>query len=454
MITAWTYCLRGWLASLMANQRRRRTIMVAIAMTMMLVGQLPNLYFNVFRTREPHSRRGPRTAETEAAKERRKEETSQTVALAARIHPFVPLLWLPDGARHVAAGRAWAAVLECSGCVLLGMLGLRRAYRTTLRYYQGDVGQTARAKTNGKASAAQPLPALDPANPAAPAGPLGPALSLSKGPARPTSCRGGLLEVQFRRIPDEALAVALATLRSLSRAPEVKMAFAMPLLATVVLGVIFLGRTRAALPDEVKPFLASGVVGMLWFLLFQFFSNQFGYDRQSFRTFVLSATDRRLILLGKNLAIVPVVAGMGILLLGIGTFLAKLPLLDTVAAIFQLVTMLAILCLAGNCLSIIAPYRVQGGSMKAAKVPVKSMLLGLAGTALLPILLVPVYVAPLAGLLWQIAGGSPLVPVNLLLSMILAAGTLLLYWAVLTPLGRLFQQREQLILEIVSSDLE
>ena len=24
MITAWTYCLRGWLASLMVNQRRRR----------------------------------------------------------------------------------------------------------------------------------------------------------------------------------------------------------------------------------------------------------------------------------------------------------------------------------------------------------------------------------------------------------------------------------------------
>src|SRR4030095_1677923 len=32
MVTAWTYCLRGWLATLMANQRRRRAIIVAMAM--------------------------------------------------------------------------------------------------------------------------------------------------------------------------------------------------------------------------------------------------------------------------------------------------------------------------------------------------------------------------------------------------------------------------------------
>jgi hypothetical protein len=30
MITAWTYCLRGWLVSLMVNQRRRRAIIVGV----------------------------------------------------------------------------------------------------------------------------------------------------------------------------------------------------------------------------------------------------------------------------------------------------------------------------------------------------------------------------------------------------------------------------------------
>jgi hypothetical protein len=196
------------------------------------------------------------------------------------------------------------------------------------------------------------------------------------------------------------------------------------------------------------------VVAMLWFLLFQFFSNQFGYDRHSFRTLVLSASDRRLLLFGKNLAAAPLVLGMGLLLLSVGTVLARLPVLDVFAAGFQLLTMFAILCQAGNCLSIIAPYRVQAGSMKAAKVPVKALLLGLAGTALLPLLLLPVYLAPVAALVWQVAGGSSLVPVNLLLSMLMAGVTLLLYRVVLNPLGRLLQTREKDILEAVSSELE
>ena len=30
MITAWTYCLRGWLATLMSNPRRRRAIIMGL----------------------------------------------------------------------------------------------------------------------------------------------------------------------------------------------------------------------------------------------------------------------------------------------------------------------------------------------------------------------------------------------------------------------------------------
>jgi hypothetical protein len=44
--------------------------------------------------------------------------------------------------------------------------------------------------------------------------------------------------------------------------------------------------------------------------------------------------------------------------------------------------------------------------------------------------------------------------VNLLLSMLMAGVTLLLYRVVLNPLGRLLQTREKDILEAVSSELE
>ena len=43
MVTAVTYQFRGWLASLMENKRRRRTIVTILTVAMVLVFQLPNL---------------------------------------------------------------------------------------------------------------------------------------------------------------------------------------------------------------------------------------------------------------------------------------------------------------------------------------------------------------------------------------------------------------------------
>src|ERR1039457_6464607 len=51
MITAWTYCLRGWLAAMMTNPRRRRTVIMCITLAFVLLAQGPNLYFNVFQHR-------------------------------------------------------------------------------------------------------------------------------------------------------------------------------------------------------------------------------------------------------------------------------------------------------------------------------------------------------------------------------------------------------------------
>ena len=51
MITAWTYCLRGWLATMMTNPRRRRTVIMCISLAFVLIAQGPNLYFNVFQHR-------------------------------------------------------------------------------------------------------------------------------------------------------------------------------------------------------------------------------------------------------------------------------------------------------------------------------------------------------------------------------------------------------------------
>ena len=43
MVTALTYQFQGWLASLMSNPRRRRTVIVATTAIFILIAQLPNL---------------------------------------------------------------------------------------------------------------------------------------------------------------------------------------------------------------------------------------------------------------------------------------------------------------------------------------------------------------------------------------------------------------------------
>jgi hypothetical protein len=428
MITAWTYCLRGWLATLMANKRRRRTIVVAMAMVMVLVGQLPNLYFNLLRKhdwRPPSEKAKPEEVAAWSAENERANARLKSNFVAA--HTFVPLLWLPDGAKHLVGSRPLPAILELTGCLVLGVLGLRRAYRTTLRYYHGktDTGHA-------------PVPATAPA----------PA-------ATPVPIRGSrFMEARPRGVPEQAAALALATLRSLTRAPEVKMSLGMPLVMAVVFGLVFFGRTGPNLPEAAKPFIATSVIGFVSFFLFQFYGNQFGYDRDGFRALVLTPVDRRLILLGKNLATAPLAFGAGAIVLIVAGVLLRLPSLAVVAGLFQLLTMLCVLSIAGDYLSIIAPYRIQAGSMKASKLPAKTMLLMMLCTFLMPIILLPTYLAPLAEFLWRLGEGPAFVPVNLVCSAGIAAVALLAYRVALNPLGRLLQSREIEVLNTVTAEIE
>src|SRR5204863_1492055 len=99
-----------------------------------------------------------------------------------------------------------------------------------------------------------------------------------------------------------AAAVALGTFRSMLRAPEVKMAWGTSFIVTVILGASVLLRAAPTIPAPAKPFIVTGAMAFSFLMLVQFLANQFGFDRQGFRAFVLSPVDRRFILLGKNLA--------------------------------------------------------------------------------------------------------------------------------------------------------
>jgi len=54
MVTSWTYCLRGWLVTLMMNKRRRRAIIAGVTFTFILLSQLPYIIGNLADERNRH----------------------------------------------------------------------------------------------------------------------------------------------------------------------------------------------------------------------------------------------------------------------------------------------------------------------------------------------------------------------------------------------------------------
>jgi hypothetical protein len=424
MISAWTYCLRGWLGALMNNPRRRRTVIMCISLAFILIAQGPNLYFNVLGHRHDfHAQSRPGT------KPQLDINLPAIYDQLALAQGFIPPLWVPLGAQDLAAHHVLTALYGTLGCLGLAALGLLRAYRNTIVAFQGG--------SSGKAKA-RPRPATVPS----PAG------------AAPAQTRPAFLEWRPPMLPEQAAAQALATLRYVQRAPEVKMALASSIISMVILGAMFVFRAAPHVPDTAKPFVATSVVVFSVFLLVHFFANQFGFDRDGFRTLILSPVERRLILLGKNAAIGLVGLALAGIPLTVVTLWFRLPVLTMAASLLQLLTLLLFASVAGNLLSILVPYRMQPGSLKPTKMPGLAMLVMVLCQMILPLIMAPVYLAPLLDMLWRRAELPALVPVNLLVSALLCGAAAAIYALTLAPLGRLLQRRETQILSVVTVEVE
>jgi ABC-2 type transport system permease protein len=415
MITAWTYCLRGWLASLMSNPRRRRTVIMCISLSFVLLAQGPNLYFNILGHRHD-------SAENSDVSARRMFDH------LAAVQGFIPPLWVPLGARGLAEKHMLPALCGTLGCLALAALGLRRAYRSTVKFYQGGTG---------KKTAVSGQPA-----------------AIAKAPRASGKSGQRFLEWKIPVVPEQSAALALATLRSLLRAPEVKIALGSSVISILIVGAMIFLRSPPNLNETAKLFVPTGIVMFSTFLLLQFFANAFGFDRDGFRSLILSPADRQLILLGKNLAILPVGLGLGGFLLVLVSIWLHLSPLGVAAALFQLVTTLLIASIGGNLLSILVPFRIQPGTMKPTKMPALAMLIMVLCQLLLPMVMAPVFVSPLLEMLWRRADLPPFVPVNLICSAVFCGAMVLVYWLALAPLGRLLRQRETKILSVVTVDVE
>jgi ABC-2 type transport system permease protein len=418
MITAWTYCLRGWLATLMTNPRRRRTVIMCITFGFVLLSQGPNLYFNVLHRYEHHSDQPVNGA---AQQEKFNE------FLAAQ--KFIPPFWVPVGAQALAEKNPLPALLGTLGCFAIGAVGLRRAYRGTVRFYHGETGGQAAVKIKISGDAKK--------------------VSVPRA-----KNKKDFLELSIPFVPEQSAALALATFRSLLRAPEVKMAWASSFISVVVLGAMLFLRSPPHLSDATKPFVATGAIAFSLFLLVQFFVNQFGFDRDGFRALILSPVERRLILLGKNLAALPIAMVSGGLLLALVSLRLQLPPLVVTATLLQLVALFLIITVGGNLISILAPQRIAPGSLRSTKAKSEMVFLMIVLQSLFLPAMSPVFLPPLFELFWQKAGWPDFVPVNFILSALLCAAAIFAYRQLLAPFGRLLQRRETKILAVVTAEVE
>lgn len=455
-LTAVTYQFQGWLASLMANPRRRRTIVVLITGGFILVAQAPNL-INIVRpwegVAEPYTRRQERMNEASQqlqarqltleqfnqrireineqhdaeTKERDRQKLEQVLRTARLLNLVLPPGWLALGAEGLAAGAVLPALLAMAGLTLIGSVSLWRAYKTTLRLYTGQYT----GKDRKVAAAAPKAPAAPP------------------DPSRVT-----MVERTLPWVGESVSAVATAGFRSLTRAPEAKMAFLAPLIMVVVFGGIIAssgGDPRA----DLRPLIVFGAAGMIQLIAgLQLLANMFGYDRAGFRAYVLSPLPRRDILVGKNLAVSPLVLGLG--LLGYVVLGAVFPMrIDHYPAVLaQILSAYLVLCMMANVLAILTPIPLAPGSLQPATIKTTPILMQMLVMMLLPVALLPV-LAPygLEVLLDQLDVVKG-VPISLPLSLIVLVVIGLVYRLVVRWQGEWLEAREQKILEVVTSRAE
>jgi ABC-2 type transport system permease protein len=453
MVTALTYQFQGWLAALMSNPRRRRTVVVATTAVLVLIFQLPNLLrfsgpWSIEKRAEESTKftgelqdlnRGFQSGEFDAIEHlRRQQELLEQHELATQevnredarrlrqtamiLNLVLPVGWLPLGVMNAAEGNLLPAILGSLGMSLIGAAALWRAYRTTIGLYQGQFASRARAL----ATAAAP-------------------------PARAHKPGSLFLERRLPGLSDPVSAIALGSLRSLLRSPESKMMLLTPILMSAVFGSMILRSPKGT--AGVSPSLvAIGAIAMALFGASQLMANQFGFDRDGFRVYVLSAAPRRDILLGKNVAFAPLMLGMAAVLLTALQLISPMRWDHFVSMLPQSISMFLLFCMLMNVLSIAAPMHIAAGSLKPTTFKLIPILLQLAVIVFVfPVIESPTLLplAVEAGLEWQ--GWTAGVPICLLLSLLECAAVILLYRFSLNWQGRLLRAREQTILDTVTN---
>jgi len=466
MVTALTYQFQGWLASLMQNKRRRRTVLVIVTASVILLGQSPNL-INIYApwksqvgerisvaeesaearralesgeiSREEYDRRQAEITRKELAAARGPDlqKLNQVAETGRLINALIPPGWLPLGAMTLAEGKFLPALLGILGLTLIGLASLRRSYRTTVGLYTGrfTAGKLPTLKqTEEESKFPSPLPPLSPSPP------------LQGMPAH-------FLEKNLPGLSEHSSAIALASFRSLLRAPETKLMLLTPVIMVLVFGGMML-RNPSSVTASFRPLIPFAAMTMILLGKSQLLGNQFGFDRNGFRVFILCPARRRDILLGKNLALAPLVLGLGLILAVLIQVATPMPIERFLATLPQFISMYLVFCLLGNCLSILAPVPAAAGVFKARDFRWLPLSLHLGFIFIFPATLAPMLLPLAIEFILEDLHWVHGLPICLLLSILECIGVAYFYRFVLSLQGQLLQSREKKILETVTAKAE
>jgi hypothetical protein len=257
-------------------------------------------------------------------------------------------------------------------------------------------------------------------------------------------------------LPEDTAGLALMQLRSMTRAPEVRMMLGLGVFIAIFLPGMMLwrGGKTTPFPEAGKPFIATVAVVMILFTLLQLVCNQFGCDRDGFRSLVLLPTPRERLLFGRNLALLPLAAAIALIPLVAVSWFARLSAPVIAATMLQFLAAFLLFCIVGNLASILMPYRIASGSLKPTKQSWQTQVALMVLHLLYPMIISVVFIPPAVGFVVAKLGWLPAAPVNLLGSLLLVGGFAVLYWFTLGPVGRLLQRRETKILRAVTEVME
>jgi hypothetical protein len=232
------------------------------------------------------------------------------------------------------------------------------------------------------------------------------------------------------------------------------MALIMPAVILVLLASLYLTRGSAFKSELFTPFIVLGIVAFSLFGVIQLIANMFGYDRHGFRALILTPVPRREILMAKNLALLPLTAGMGTVLVVVLGVIWRLSLLSLLAGLLQMLVGYILLSIIGNYTSIRVPYRVAPGSLKPTKLGAKHTFLMILLHLLFPLAFIPLLAPPTLALIAALLFDWPGPAVNVLASALLLAGSLAYYQLSLNWAGTFLAEQEKDVLHKVTATIE